>query len=710
MSEAAAKDAVLEIGCEELPSSYVGPALEQLAATVGKALDDARLGHGRISTFGTPRRLIVYVESVAPRQPDSAVETRGPAVKAAYDPQGHPTAAAAGFARSAGVAVEDLVRKQTPGGEYVFAIKHVPGKPARTLLAEIFPAAIKAVEFPRSMRWGSGELRFARPIRWLVALWGDELVEFTLDGLASERITYGHRFLAPEPAAVPQAAELVPVLRGLYVEPDISRRRESIRRQGDALAEKAGGLVAWNEDLLDEVTELVEYPTVFLGTFAESYLRLPKEVLMTVMAHHQRYFALMRPDGSLLPYFLAVRNGGTVGLDTVRAGNEKVLGARLADAAFFYDEDRRHRLAERVPALAGRLFLGGLGTMLDKTARLRKLVSYMASRLGIGTQEAELVDRTAFLCKADLGTAMVGELPELQGIMGEHYARLDGEQEAVAAGIREHYLPVRAGDPVPPHLTGLLVGIADRLDTLAGAFAKGLGPSGSQDPYALRRAAAGLITILQNSPLPVPLGELARLAADGVCALAAADPADVAQRVMDFAGTRLRQALLDRGLAYDTVEAVLAVGPGLAGATVTAADFPADAFVRATALEAFRGDPSAATVIAASVRAEGLGAQGEPDAAVEAALFEDPVESALWEAYQATAARVQGFLAASLGGDGYMQAWGAMATLKEPLDRYLDTVLVMHPDLRIRANRLGLLRRVRDLLRAGADLTKLVVS
>jgi len=708
VSQDLAKDAVLEIGCEELPSSYVVPALEQLATTIAKSLDDARLGHGQISTFGTPRRLIVYVEAVAARQPDSTVETRGPSVKAAYDPQGHPTPAAAGFARSAGVAVEDLIRKETPGGEYVFAIKHVPGKPAQALLAEIFPAAIRAVEFPRSMRWGSGELRFARPIRWLLALWGDELVEFTLDGIASERITYGHRFLAPDATFVPQAAELVPVLRGLYVEADIFRRRQSIRQQGDALAEKAGGFVAWNEELLDEVTELVEYPTVFLGRFAESYLRLPKEVLITVMAHHQRYFALTRPDGSLLPYFLAVRNGGTVGLDTVRAGNEKVLGARLADAAFFYDEDRRHRLAERVPALAGRLFLGGLGTMLDKTARLRTLASHMSTRLGIGAAEAELVDRTAFLCKADLGTAMVGELPELQGVMGEHYARLDGEPEAVATGIREHYLPVRAGDPVPSNRSGLLVGIADRLDTLAGAFAKGLEPSGSQDPYALRRAAAGLITLLQSSPLPVPLGELVRLAADGVASLAGADPAVVAQRVMDFAATRLRQALLDSGIAYDSVEAVLAVGPGLAGPNVTAADFPADAFVRAGALEGFRGEPQAAAVIAASVRAEGLGALGEPAGAVEPGLFEDPVESALWEAYQATSSRVQGNLATSLGRDSYVQAWRAMAELKEPLDRYLDTVLVMHQDLRIRANRLRLLRRVRDLLRTGADLTKLV--
>ena len=704
------QDAVLEIGCEELPSSYVMPALEQLAATIGHSLDQARLGHGRISTFGTPRRLIVYVESVAPQQPDSTVETRGPSVRAAYDPQGHPTPAAAGFARSAGVAVEDLVRKETPGGEYVFAVKHVPGRPARAVLAEVFTGAIRAVEFPRSMRWGSGDLRFARPIRWLCALWGSELVEFALDGIASERITYGHRFLAPDATAVPQAAELVPVLRGLYVEPDISRRRESIRQQGDALAEKAGGSVAWNEELLDEVTELVEYPTVFLGTFAESYLRLPKEVLITVMAHHQRYFAITRPDGSLLPYFLAVRNGGIAGLDTVRAGNEKVLGARLADAAFFYDEDRRRRLEERVPALAGRLFLGGLGTMLDKTARLRSLVSFMTSRLGTGAGEATLVDRTALLCKADLGTAVVGELPELQGIMGEHYARLDGEPDAVAAGIREHYLPVRAGDPVPSHLTGLLVGIADRLDTLAGAFARGLEPSGSQDPYALRRAAAGLVTIMENSPLPFPLGEVVRAAADGVAPLAGVDPADVARRVMDFIGTRLRQALLDSGVAYDTVEAVLAVGPGLAGAAAAAADFPADTFLRASALTTFRNEPEAGAVIAASVRAGGLGAQGDPAGAIDPGLFEHPVEGQLLAAYQAVAGEVGAILAQAARTQDYIHVWKTMAGLKEPLDRYLDTVLVMHPDEAVRQNRLRLLRRVRDLLRTGADMTRLVVQ
>src|SRR5919198_609 len=491
-------DLLLEIGVEELPARFCPPALEQLKARAGAARAAPRLAHGEIVTLGTPRRLVLLVRDLAARQADRDILSRGPATRIAFDAAGQPTRAAEGFARGQGISVHDLlIQADDKGVAYVYARRHEAGRSADALLPSLLRDLIYALEFPQSMRWGIHSMRFARPIRWLLCLLGDRVVPFDVEGIQTARDTCGHRALAPSPLPVPAVHDYAGTCAQAYVMVDPAQRRDVIWQQVQSAAAELGGPLHRQETLLEEVTWLVEQPLAFHGSFDPAFLELPAEVLVTSMQEHQRYFPVYERDGGrLLPYFIAVRNGLEACMENVRHGNEKVLRARLADARFFWDEDRRCRLEDRLDALKAVVFQDTLGSQFLRTERIVWLAEVVAAALDYDPETRDRVVRTARLCKGDLVTQIVAEFPELQGVMGREYARAQGEAPLVATGIFEHYLPRGAGDLLPRSPTGIAVGLADRLNTLAGFFGLGLMPTGSADPFSLRRGAPGMTALL----------------------------------------------------------------------------------------------------------------------------------------------------------------------------------------------------------------------
>lgn len=695
----AARDLLLEIGTEEIPARFFAGALKQLADRAAAALQAARLEHGAIDTFGTPRRLAVRVRSVSLQQKDLAVTARGPARQVAFDADGNPTKAAQGFARGQGVAVSDLVVEATEQGEYVFARKVEQGRPAPEVLPDLLRDLVTGLEFPGSMRWADRSLRFARPIHWLLALCGDTVVQFDVDGIASGNTTRGHRFFGSgRPVVVPDVSRYAEVLHGERVIADVAQRRAAIWEQVQQQAASLGGYVADDPDLLEEVTFLVEWPRAVTGRFDAAFLEIPAEVLVTSMKAHQRYFPVHKGERELLPCFVAVVNGegDAYALNAAR-GSERVLRARLADARFFFAEDRKADLASRVPGLAKIVFQEKLGTLLQKTERVEALTRIIGGSMGLGEDAIAAAARAARLSKADLLTHMVYEFTELEGVMGREYALLDGEPAAVATAIYEHLLPRGAGDDLPATRIGQAVALADKLDTLAGFFGVGLIPTGSADPYALRRAAQGVTLILVDAAAGLSLPELLQAALAGYAGTAAMRPAaDVQRDLMEFFTQRLSGLLRERGVRYDVVDAVLAAG----------FTDPADALRRATTLAALLAAADFAQVLTAFRRVANLGAKAAAGPQrVDAELFEQAEEHALWRAFKAFADAAQPALAAGRYADFYR---GALA-LKEPVDAFLDHVLVMAEEPAVRANRLGMLSEVAALLSQPADLSKLVV-
>lgn len=689
------RDLVFEIGCEEIPARLMPETIRSLKASAEEKLKAARLEFKEIAAYGTPRRLVLFVGDLAEESEPREYEVKGPPAQVAYTADGKPTRAAEGFAKSQGVPLESLTIRQVEGGSYVFAVKREEGRPAGEVLAEILPDLVRSLSFPRPMRWGSGELRFVRPIRWLLALFGTELVPFNLDGLKSDRFTYGHRFLAPGPFRIEDPADYFTKLEKAYVVLDPEERRARIRAQGEQLAKEVGGRALFPEDLLTEVTFLVEYPTALLGSFAPEYLELPSEVVVTPMKDHQRYFPVVDPEGNLLPYFIAVRNGTAEHLDVVRAGNEKVLRARLADARFFFEEDKRMPLADRVERLKHIVFQENLGTLYDKTERLEALAQYLAGAVGLDGAVGAFVVRAAHLAKADLTTNMVYEFPELQGIMGREYALLSGEHASVAQAIAEQYLPRFAGDELPVTIAGSLLALADKMDTIVGCFGVGLVPTGSQDPYGLRRLASGCISIMLEGELDLSLGEVISTAA-GLYErqnLLPRPAAEVAREVREFLVGRLRIALEDRGLRYDVVDAVLAAAP----------DNPGLAYRRAETLQRLRQEPFFRQLLTAFTRVANLARQAggeelKPD------LFTEAAEKELYDHYQKAATR----LPALVDEERYREALELLAELAPSVNRFFEEVLVMAPDPAVRANRLALLKAIRNLGLSIADFSRLV--
>ena len=685
---------LFEIGTEELPPQAAWDGARQIREAAAAAFQAARISYGDLASYSTPRRIVLIAADVAPRQEDLQREVRGPAARVAFAADGRPTRAAEGFARALGVAVESLERRATPQGDYVFALQRSAGAPTMDALRDLLPAIAAGLTFPKTMRWGPDPVRFARPVRWIVALLGKEPIPFRFAGLEAGRVSYGHRMLSPGPITVTDPGTFESVLRRRHVLLDPGVRRERIVVEAVSAAGGVGGRPILDPDLLEESVQLVEWPEAFAGTFAAEFLVLPREVLITVMQHHQKYFAVQDDSGALLPAFVALRNGGTRGIGTVREGNEWVLRARLADARFFFDEDRRRRLEARVPELAGLVVHEKLGTMAEKTQRLTRLAARLTQVLAIAKEGGAALERAALLSKADLVTQMVRELPELQGIMGSIYAALDGEPAPVAEALREQYLP--RGAVLPASNLGAALALLDKLDTLVTGIAVGLEVSGSQDPYGLRRAAQGTVAIVLHRGLRLNMRSFVGAALDDV--YPSVEPArrrEVTDGVMDLLQQRLRTALIEAGISYDTVDAVLEAG----------ADDLADAADRARALSAFRQRVEFPRLYTAFDRAARILPPGF-DGPLRPEALEAAAERRLWESVEGVRARVE----AEYGAGRYEQAFASLAMLADPVDGFFTDVLVMADDDGVRRNRLALLATVVALMRPLADLSRLVVE
>lgn len=718
---------LFEIGTEEIPAKFMPGILAQLKEMAEKKMAELRIPFEAVKVYGTPRRMTFIASGVAEAQADSTVEAKGPSVKIAFV-NGSPSKAALGFARGQGVDVKDLVVRD----EYVYAVKHLAGAEVKALLPELLLDILHSLNFPKNMRWADHEFKFVRPIRWLVALFGDEVIPVEITGVKSGKFSRGHRFLRPsavnsakehesfidaakaafDTAAnkvkntvasavigttgaveIPNADAYEKTLYDNFVMVDQDARRELIRQQVTDLGIAEGGHVEIDEDLLEEVNYLVEWPTALCGKFEDKFLTLPKECIITPMRDHQRYFPVMAEDGSLLNKFITVRNGGSDHLEVVAHGNERVLRARLSDAEFFFNEDRKQKLVDRLEKLKTVSFQEGLGNMNDKSNRLVQAANMLAMAINAKV-EKEKLERAALLCKCDLVTGMVVEFTELQGIMGREYAKLDGEAPEVALGIFEHYLPRFAGDELPQTDIGRIVGIADKLDNICATFSRGLAPTGSQDPYALRRQALGIINILIDADYHISLYKVVA----GILYLLQIAPEQTAKlvpQIVEFMKQRLRNMLIDQGIRYDVVDAVLAEKRN---------DDFADLHARAIALNKFVASEQAPALIQAATRVANLCKKIESETAINPQLFETEAETAL---HQATIAASKEVLAATVKYD-YALVLEQAALLVEPINKFFDDVMVMVDDEKVKNNRLALLAAGMDVTHAVGDLNAIV--
>jgi len=681
------KDLLLEIGTEEVPAHVMPHLLADLKRLAGDMLAARRIAYESLRTIGTPRRSALLVTGLAERQEDVSTETRGPSVAIAFDAEGNPTKAGAGFARGQGIEPSALIQRDG----YVYAAVHEKGAETAQLLTEMLPELIRAIPLPNSMRWGDLDFRFIRPIRWLVALYGTDVVPFTLANVTSGNTSRGHRTLAPQDFVIASPADYEAACEKAYIIVDPERRRAMICEQIVAVAQECGGTAEITPDLLEEVLYLVEYPTALSGAFEEKYLALPAETVITPMRDHQRYFPVKAADGSLLPVFITVRNGGKEHLDVVAHGNERVLRARLADAQFFFDEDRKKSLAEHREKLRTVVFQQGLGSMYEKTERLMELVTAIVEDLAPDAAAYEAMEpnarRAAELSKADLVTGMVTEFTELQGIMGREYALLDGEKPEVARAIDEQYMPRFAGDELPQSDLGFALSVADKVDNIVGTFSQGRIPTGSQDPFALRRQALGLVLMLIERESGLLLGDLVEEACD-LYDLDMSLCQKMQVYVADFIRLRLKNVLTERGVRYDVQEAVL-----------TDVDCVADVPVRAAYVERLLASDGADALVQSFVRVGNI-ARAAETGNVDSALFAAQEEGELLSAYEnAVTARAEG-----------ADPLAAEQALAKAIDAFFDAVMVMDKDERVRANRLALLKAIDNYLLQTANYSKIVLG
>lgn len=684
------KTLLLEIGTEEVPAHVMPGILSQLKENAAKTFEELRIEYKNIKTLGTPRRSALLVEGLAEQQADLSKENRGPAVNIAFDADGNPTKAAQGFARGQGVKPEELVTKDG----YVYAMVHEKGGQTVDLLGETLKGLVDGLNFPNNMHWADLDYKFIRPLRWLVALYGQDVIDFEVANVKSGRTSRGHRFLSEGDFEIANAEDYVEACRKASIIVDQNERCEMIRQQIAEVAAANGGQAEVNEDLLEEVLYLVEYPTALCGKFDEKYLALPAEAVITPMRDHQRYFPVLK-DGQLLPLFITIRNGGKEHLETVQHGNERVLRARLEDAQFFFDEDRKKTLEQHGEKLKTVVFQDGLGTIYDKALRLEVLAGYIADAIGANEQDKKDAVRAAKLAKADLVTGMVTEFTELQGVMGREYALLDGETKAVAQAIDEHYMPRFAGDSQPASVAGRIVSLADKIDTIVGTFSRGLIPNGSQDPFALRRQALGIVNMLKEAQYHISLSQLVAKAMELLKIADAGQQAKLQNDVADFMKLRLKNVLADAGIRYDVVDAVFVTVDDIYGV-----------FLRAQAVnEAVKQDME--KTIQAFVRTGNIARKAEDvQAAVEADLLAEQVEKDLCKAYEAAAAEVEKEFAAQ----DYAGAIATLSQLAAPIDAFFDGVMVMDKDKKIKNNRLGLLKLVDNLVCQVADFSKIVLA
>ena len=696
-------DFLVEIGVEELPPKALRSLMDAFADNMTHAVDEARLGHGDIYAYASPRRLAVIIESLAKTQEDRRVSQKGPPVSLAFDSDGKPQPAAKAFAKKCGVAVSKLQRSKTDKGEWLSYDAVEKGHTANELIGAIVEKALARLPIPRRMRWGAGDAEFVRPVHWIVLLHGKTVMKASIMGVAAGNKTRGHRFHSDGEIKISEPGKYLQTLEEEgHVIADFARRRELVVKGVNALARKARGKIVDGESLYDEVTALVEWPVPVLGSFDPAFLALPRETVISTLTSHQRYFPVADKNGTLLPKFVTVANIKSREPAQVRDGNERVIRPRLADAAFFWDSDRRRSLDNRQEALRDVVYQRGLGSLHDKSARIASLALTVAGLLGVANEN---VGRAAILCKCDLVTGMVGEFPELQGVMGRYYADTDGEPAAVAIAIGEHYRPRFAGDALPDSIEGQILSVADKLDTLAGVFALGKKPSGNRDPFGLRRAALGVIRILVERELDIDLNTIIDAAVRLQPPLSDAkksklEPDQLASELYSFVTDRLRRYFLDRdsGLATETFDAVLARTPS------SLVDFDH----RLTAVQAFLGLDEAASLASANKRIANILRQaGLKDASgVKDKLLSESAEQALFTAMRESAEKVRPLLEKRR----YTEALSALAGLGGPVDKFFDEVMVMTDDMAVRNNRLALLGELRALFLDVADISRLAIA
>lgn len=683
-------DLLIELGTEELPPKSLSALSDAFATEVLRQIDEAGLSHGAMKFFAAPRRLAFRIEGLQTRQADREIERRGPAVSAAFDSDGNPTRAALGFASSIGLTVDQLDTVETGKGAWLIARVQEQGRTTAELLPEFLAQSVQRLPIPKRMRWGARKVQFVRPVHWLVALLGDEVLPLNLLDLAAGAVSYGHRFHAPEAITLTRPAEYETRLeKDGYVIADIARRRDMIRTQVAEAGKQAGGVAVIDEDLLNEVTALVEWPVPLAGRFDEDFLRVPQEALMTAMQEHQKYFPVVDAQGKLMNAFITVSNIDSTDKAVVISGNEKVIRPRLSDAAFFYDNDCRKTLAQHAEPLSNVVFQQQLGTVADKCARISKLAGVIAEQIG---GDVALAEQAGLLCKADLASEMVYEFDTMQGIMGYYLARNEGLPEELALALKEQYLPRFAGDTLPTTHTGQALAIADKLDTLVGIFGIGQKPSGDKDPYALRRATLGILRTIIECELPLDVHALVEQA---VTLLGERVDAAAARDALEFINGRYRAYYQEQGIETPVILSVLAVNPTR----------PLDFDRRVKAVAAFRQRPEAAALAAANKRVANILAKldNAPGDEIDGALLVEDAEMNLANAV------VDAYAAAEplLDSGDYSALLGMLAALREPVDAFFDQVMVMADDAAIRDNRLALLSFLRDLFLNVADISEL---
>jgi glycyl-tRNA synthetase beta chain len=711
---------LLEVGTEELPADFVASAIAQWQERIPKSLAEELLTPETVEVYGTPRRLAVLIKGIPDKQPDREEEIKGPPARAAFK-EGQPTKAAEGFARKQGVAVEDLEIKETEKGDFVFVQKKINGRAATEILPELSPQWITSLEGRRFMRWGDGDLRFPRPIRWLVALLDSEVLPLELvngsEKIRSDRLSAGHRVLHPELVSIPEASTYLECLRSAYIEVDSQARMQKIRQEVEAAAQKLGGVAVIYPDLLAEVTNLVEYPTAVIGQFESEFLSLPTEVITTVMVTHQRYFPVKKQESShhtLLPHFITISNGDPAKAEIIAEGNARVIRARLADAQFFYKADCDEPLETYLPQLETVTFQDELGTMRDKVDRIIEVANTIAEQLNLNEQQWSEIESTALLCKTDLVTQMVYEFPELQGVMGEKYALISGESETVAKGIFEHYLPRGADDIMPETLNGQVVGLADRLDTLVSIFGLGMLPTGSSDPFALRRAANAVVSITWYADLEINLDELIKQGAADFLS-AHPDKESPVVPLQEFFIQRINTLLEDeKGIDYDLVNAVL--GEGDPEYSERALRDLLDVRDRALFLQEIRQVGKLEEIYETVNRSTRLAAKGDldtqeldPKKVVNPDIFEKSSEQAFYDALVELVPQTQ----TAQRERNYQLLVDGLARIAPTVSKFFDgedSVLIMAGEPDIRRNRLNFLGLLRNHARVLADFGAIVKS
>ncbi len=685
-------DIIFEIGTEEIPARFIPNALKGMKEDFSALLNERGIPFKTAEAYGTPRRLLLYVKDAAEKQAEKAVEVIGPAKAVAYDKEGNPTKAAIGFAKGQAIDVKELQIKKTDNGEYICAVKKEGGKDTEGLLSELLPKFLLKIDFPKSMYWDDKKIRFARPIRWMTALYGSRPVRFEIANVKSSNMSRGHRFMSPGAFVVEDKESYLHQLETNYVIVDPAKRRNMITEQIEQIAKEKGGGVLKDDELIDTVTFLVEYPAAICGDFDKKYLELPKDILINAMKEHQKYFSIIDKSGMLMPHFICIANTKAKDMDIVKRGNERVLRARLDDASFYFKEDRKKKLSDRTNDLKSVVFQEQLGSLYDKVQRDISLTEYLAPI--IDAKSSEPAKRAAYLCKSDLLTGVVGEFPKLQGIIGREYALLDREKKEAADAIYEHYLPRFAGDELPKTNSGIILSIADKIDNICGSFAIGLIPTGSQDPYALRRQGLGILQILLSKKIHISLIGLVEKAMSLLKAQVKKIE-DAKKDALDFIRQRMDNLLISDGYRYDIVDAIL----------TAKFDDPYDCFLRIQALNKIKDEPYFEPLIISFKRVINIVPKDFKGAADEKALKE-PAEKELFKSYKALKDDISPLIKAYK----YEDALKRISGLKKEVDAFFDKVLVMDKDEKLKGNRLSLLSEIGLLFNIIADFSKIVTE